>query len=157
MTHDIETVLDNIKEILEASLNSEIVIINNEKSDDSVMGQVDSNAYCFQSLDDEVFNYDPMVLYGVVDIEDVNNGPYNMQNLTIAIVVIASDDADGNVMTRRMFRYQKALKQTIEKNWQKGTIRNKITIESFLPTRIEGLNDSQSHRVVGIEVKTSIT
>lgn len=157
MILDIEGVLDNFEKILKADINTEIEAINAEKSDTITLSTVSEGAYAYQSLDHEVLNYDPVVLFGVIDIENNNNGPVNAQNLTISIVVIAVDDTDGENMTRKMLRYQRAVKQTLEKNWQNGAIRNKIEIDSQLPARIKGLNDSQTHRVVGVEVKTYLT
>lgn len=156
MVLDIESVLDNVGQILKTNLNKEVALVNAEKSDDVVLSFVSDNAYTYQSLDHEVLNYDPVILFGIIDIDNVNNGPFNQKNLTISIVVIAEDDADGEKMTRKMLRYQKALAQTIEKNWSSGIIGNKITIKNQLPAKIEGLNSSQAHRVVGIEIETSI-
>lgn len=157
MAHDIESVLDNVKVILQANINNVISAINTEKNDDASLLPVNDGAYCFQSLDDTVHNYEPVVLYGVVDIANDNNGPYNANKVTVAVYIIACDDTDANNMTRRMFRYQRALKQTLESNWQSGKIGNKISINSMLPARIAGLNSSNEHRVVGIEFTTDIT
>jgi len=153
---DLEYTLDNLESILKASLNDEINAINLEKTDSSSMQTVSDDAYCFQSLDDEVFNFDPVVLYGVTDIENDNNGPYNIQKITLSVAIIATDDCNGNVMTRKMFRYQRAIKQTIEKNWSNGEIANKLNIKNLLPVRIADLNGSNTHRVVGIEFVTTL-
>jgi len=157
VSYDIEDVLNNIKVILKANLNTEITNINTAKADSITLSSVNDNAYAFQSLDHEIYNYNPFVFFGVVDIATTANGPYTSEELTISVMLIATDDGQGETMTRKMLRYNQALKETFKNNWAKGGIRNRIEIESMLPVKIEGLNDTQEHRVVGVELKTILS
>lgn len=153
---DLEVLLLNIETILKANINNEIDLINASKADTITLGYISDNAYCMQSLDDSVFNYDPIIFYGLTGNEVLNNGPQNIQTLTFDIMVIAADDTDGKNMTIKMLRYQEVLKRVIEKNWHKGVNSNRINLKGLMPISVVGLNDSNEHRVIGVQITTSI-
>lgn len=155
--YDIEDILDNTKTILQNDLNTQIGIINTDKSDSITLDTIDSSAYAYQVMDNEIFNYNPFIFFGVTGINNNTQGPYVLEEIIVSVMLIAADEGTGEDMTRKMIRYQTALKETIKTNWPNGGIKNKITIESLLPVQIEQLNDSQDFRVVGIEFKTTIS
>lgn len=157
MSFDMENILEDVKAVLVANFNTKLVEIDTEKNDGVTLVPVESDAYFLQSLDNEFSNYSAFIVYGVTDINPINNGPYTSQEYTLTVMLIASDDGSGEEMTKKMLRYSKALREVFEKNWQSTGLGNKLDINSFVPVHVAGLNDSQEHRIAAIELKTTIS
>lgn len=154
--YDFENILDNVESILKTNLNTKISEVNTEKSDSITLNDVDSSAYAFQSLNNEIVNFDPFIVYGLIDIESDGIGPYTSSEAIIQVVLVACDTSEGVGMDRRMFRYQRAIKEVIESNWQSGGLGNKIKIDSLMPMTVKRLDGSEEFKAIGIEIKTNL-
>lgn len=154
---DFEDVLNNLQSILVNNLNDYIDAINSVKADSITLPNLDTSAFIMQSMDERAMNFDPFCFFGIVDMESIVSGPSVAEDITIALTIVATDDGTGNDMTKKMFRFQRVLKNLIKDKWQSGGISNRFEVNSLLPATITGLDDTQMHRIAGIEIKTTIS
>lgn len=156
MRRDAESVLMRVVELLQSDLNGFITAINTEKNDDVVLDQVDNAAYAIQELAGVVQNYNPFVLVGIDDIQSVGKGPVTSDLLTMTAVVILPDQGQDLQIIKRLLRYNRCLKDTIERNWSDSKLGTRFEISSLVPVQFTLANTSNLYRAVGIQIKTGI-
>lgn len=154
--YDIESLLDDIESILKAGLNTKITEINAEVIDDIVMKTIDSDAYFLQELNSKTSNWNPIVLYGVSNIDTMSNGQDVMSKVSVEIIIIFEDNGIEKSIPKLAYRYNRALKDVIRDNWSLSTNANKLEMEDLLPIPYTKLNSSQKARATGIKILTSI-
>lgn len=149
--YDIEQLLTDIKTILVDNLNVKITAINTEKNDSITLDSIESSAYFMQGMDGPQTNFDPFVYIGVTDIKGEEGlMSYTATLLDIAVAIIVADEGQDVEMWKRMFRYQRALREVFEENFdfKAGTV--KLSVRSQVPIEIQLLNNSYSHKAIGV-------
>lgn len=157
--YDIESLLADVLSILTTNLNTKISAITTEKGDSLPLATVPAAAYFCQTLNDGMANFDPFVFYGVGDIKPASG---NWPGLTgqevqveVLICVKESNLTTGNA--KQMFRYGRALKDIFDENFDQLDNGNvKPTVFSLMPIDIGIMNDSFTHKAVGVIIKASI-
>ena len=155
MTYDLETLLDDIETLVKANLNTKIAAINSEKNDSISLATIDSEAYFFQSLDGKQINYTPFVAYGISNFDSPEDGGhYGAAEIKVSIdVIVCLEDVGQDVnITKRMLRYQRALKEIIETNFDGLTSGVKLSVQNQLPIDVALLNSSNMHKAIGITI-----
>lgn len=157
---DIETILSNIKTILTDNLSSKLIAITTDKSNDITLPDIDSNAYALQSLQNKiVMNYNPFIFYGIQNINNQSVGARISEELEVFIIICfydSNNDLDENTVSKRAFRYLRALREIFEEHWADILTYGKIYIDSLVPIELSLMNSNQNHRAVGVNLKIAI-
>lgn len=155
--YDVETFFADLETFMKANLNTKIAAINTEKSDSITLATVADEAYFFQSLDERVANYNPIIFYGLTsDVESDGIGPYTSKKLKVNVTIIVNDQNLAS-LGKRYLRYNRALEEIFLENWDRA-VNNGIKLKVTSPVLIDFtlLNDSQPYRVVGVELEANI-
>lgn len=155
MSSDFESILDNVKTIMVDNFNTKLTEISNEKNDDIILPEVDSNAYFLQSLDERAANFDPLIAYGIEDIETTSIGPRSAERLLISAVITLSDNGRDEI-NRIMFRYSKAFKEIFQENWQLVDSSTKINVTRSTVVPLQSLDSSATYKAIGVEIEITI-
>lgn len=151
--YDIEEFLDDIETLLKAHLNNKITALNSEKSDSITLKTVSNSAYFLQSLDGPETNYDPYIFYGLENIETVTNMAANGHNLIVSVILCLADYEDVTI-SKRMFRYSRALEEVFLEHFTENEQGLKVEVHSVVPLSFKSLNSSYRTRAVGVALKT---
>lgn len=154
-THDFEEILDKILSILKESFNDKLSEIETDKGDGLSLPTVDPNAYFLQSMNDDAANYDPIIFYGLENVETENQGPHTSEKLFISVVILLSDNGRGDI-NKIMFRYSKALKEVFEENWQIAQSSARINVNRSTVVPFESLNGAETFKAVGVELEVNL-
>lgn len=151
---DIETVSDAIKEILISYLNDKITSINSEKSDGIECQSINENAYFFQSMNENLANFDPFIFFGLNEVETISDYSFSALKLTFGVTIIMADGGRKEI-TRMAFRYLRALREVFEEHWSDiGGL--KVKIDSLTPVDLQSLNSSLAYKAVGVTLEISL-
>jgi hypothetical protein len=153
---DIETFLDKVVAMLRRDLNPKIDTINAEKGDDIKMEHVDDDAYIFQTMDERVANHDPVILYGVFDVQSKGIGSATLKTYRLNVVLIASDEGKDPSIGRRMLRYSRALEEVFGQSFATIASGFNVAVESLVPVAFTLLDTSDDFRAVGVTVTVTI-
>ena len=154
---DVETILSSLETILKTYLNAKITSINEEKADGIVLAQIDeAKGYYLQTLDAEQVSANPFVFYGIEDIQSQGLGPETLNNYTLGITIILEDSGQDLNVAKRMFRYSRALQETLQEHWSdiRGSV--KTVIASLVPIEFKALNATNISRAVGVQLTVAI-
>ncbi len=157
--YDVECLLGDVEEVLTTKLNSKIAQINAEKNDSISMATIPVAGYFLQTMNEKMANYDPFVYYGVGNIEpgDEMMPGRSSDIVDIEALICVIDPGQDDTIAKRMFRYGRALKEVFETNFNAFDGGNiKATIISKMPIDIGILNDSFTHKAVGVIIRASI-
>lgn len=154
--YDSESLLDEIEAALKASLNTKIQDINAEVSDGIVLKEIDNSAYILQELNTTQTNMDPFIFYGISNMLTTAEGPYALANISVEILIIFADNGNEKSIPKLALRYNRALREALQDNWQMINNAQRLTIEDLLPVPYTDLNTSETGRATGIKVLTSI-
>lgn len=153
--YDMERLLDGIVNVYKDNLNAKIAEIQAEKADGMVLKTVDAAAYAVQELNGVTQNYNPYIFVGIEDIQSVGLGPHTADTLIMNVVLVLADEGEDVAIGRRLLRYSRAIRETLEKNWNDTRI-TKAQITSLVPVDFKLQNSSQLFRAVGIEIRAAI-
>lgn len=154
---DVEVILSDIETILKNNLNDKIDSINTEKDDGIVLAAVDdAKGYHLQTLDAEQVVANPFIWYGIEDVSSDGIGPETINKYTIAVTLVLEDSGQDLNPAKRMFRYSRALQETLQDHWSdiRGSI--KTAIASLVPVEFKNLNTSQLSRAVGVQLTVGL-
>ena len=161
MKIDIEEILDSVKALLLADLNTKIAEIEAEKlaaGKGAVGGlaAVDAEAYFLQSWNEEILNYHPAIFYGI-ESQQAIPGPVTAVRANIFIDVVFQDDGNRADDTwRRVNRYVRAIKEVIEKNAEKISGASRLQVETVSPGSFRlALDSSEEIKVGGVAIAAS--
>lgn len=153
---DLECWVDNIEAFLKAHLNSKLVQIDTEKNSGWTTEPVSDEAYIFQSLDNLVVNFDPMLFYGISSVTGESIESANGKIVTVEVTVIKYDNEDKNI-GKKLLRYQRALEEIFQENYIKiNSVRQKTKVSSLQPVSFELQNSSDRFKAIGIEMEFSM-
>jgi len=93
--YDIESFLKDIEAVLKAEINNKINEINTEKGDFN-LDLVDDKAYIYQSMNEEITNFNPTIFYYLDDIRSEGIDSATSEEVVVEVVVILTDTQDGN-------------------------------------------------------------
>lgn len=154
---DVETILSSLETILKDNLNAKITSINEEKDDGIVLSQIDSDkGYILQTLDAEQATANPFVFYGIADIQSEGLGPDTINNYTLGISIIVEDSGQDLNPAKRMYRYSRALQETLQEHWSDIRGSLKTAIASLVPVEFKNMNTSNLCRAVGVQLTVAI-
>ena len=163
---DLESILDEIKSALQhptRGVNAKITAITLEKAPiDEAAGVVvtlpliNDAAYSLQSLNDKAMAYDPFILYGLDDPRAEGIGPATAKKYKFTVTICASDSGQDLEMSRRMFRYSRALEETMEGYFAGIRSGFKLSVESLAPIAFTLQNTSNDYRAVGVSITVGI-
>lgn len=153
--YDLESILDDVKTTITSNIGAKITAINSEKSDDAVLVSISNDAYFLQSLDEEVVNKDPFVVYGIEDIESVYQHGNSSEILSIYVAIVISDNGRKDI-NRVLFRYQRILKEIFEENFQNNNFSNKISVTRLTPVAFDAFDSSAQFKAIGIILETTL-
>lgn len=158
--YDLECLLDGVEAILKAQLNAQIAAIEAEKIAGGYpatdVQPVDTDAYHRQTWSDKILNMAPAIFYGVEDIQTVGLGPATAEEIKIFVEVVTVDSGMDDLGGRRLMRYSRAVKQVLEKNWDK-IAPGKCKVSQIRPLNFPvDSNTSEEIKVGGVSVITSI-
>jgi len=141
-------------------LNKYITAINTEFAgspiEDPVLDLLDSDALSIQWLRDRVLNYSPFVMVYAVEGDGTGNGAETLKNYAINFELSFDDGGQDDTTGYRSYRYQRALEDFIESNWDKISDNVKSEITSLTPISYV-LPDRQAPLIgVGVQIKFDI-
>jgi hypothetical protein len=150
--YDVEVFLSDIETLLKANLNTKLGSIDTEKNDGITLKTIVSDAYFFQELNSKVANYNPFILYGVEGLGTKALEGFAVQEVTVSIVIVVSDDGDDLNIAKRMLRYSRAIQEVFEENFCLTENAVKLVIQNLMPVEFNMLNSSESYRAVGVNL-----
>lgn len=153
---DLEVIMDDIIAFLKANLNTQITAMNTEKDDGITLSAINDASYQFQSLNNEVANFDPFILVTTVKINTEGIGPGTKKEYLIQVIVIKSDDGQDVNCGRKILRYGRVLSDIFEQKWDKISPSDKINIQSLEPVEMELLNSGHKYQVIGVQLNPTI-
>jgi len=151
---DVEDIIDAIDTYLKANLGTKITAINTEKGD-SLLASISSDAYYRQFVDSEI-PYDPFLIMGIMEPE-VTQDIYGESARTFKIdVIIYFEAVDATEDYKRVYRYQKALREVIQDGYNSIFKRKKISVSGLTPVTVQIAEDAQMHRATGVSLSVTI-
>lgn len=153
--HDFEEILESVKQIIVDNFNPKLISITTEKGDSIVLPPVQDNAYFMQSMDDRAANHDPIMVYGIENIETVSIGPQSSEKIFISAVVLLTDNGRDDI-NLIMFRYSRALKEIFEENWYIHNSSSKINVNRSTVVPFESLDSTATYKAIGVEIEINL-
>jgi hypothetical protein len=153
MTYDIEDLLSDIGEVLTENLNTKISELETIKNDGLVLKRIEPNAIFVQEMLKES-NYNPFILYGITDVQTRSVLSSTVGIYTINVALALSDSKNDKDILKRMLRYSRALKETIEENFLLKNNAVQLEVQSLIP--VEFQSQSTNYRVVGINITATL-
>lgn len=155
MKQDIETTFFEMVNYAKSILNTKITAINLEKGD-SVLSQINNDAWIIGSLDDRIKSYNIFTFSFISSISSVVQGNIAAKNSVFEFDIIIAENEDGNDF-KRMLRYHRALEESMKEAWDKvGKGYDRATISLLNPIDIKLYDSSLMHKVVGIQVEFNL-
>lgn len=154
--HDFEEILESVKQIIVDNFNTKLLALATEKGDSIVLPPVETNAYFMQSMNDRAANFDPIMVYGIENIETNNLGPMSAEKIFISAVILLVDNGRANI-NLIMFRYSRALKEIFEENWYIHNSSSKINVSRSTVVPFEALDSSATYKAIGIEIEVNLS
>lgn len=158
--YDLESLLADTLTVLSNNLNTKISEITTEKGDSLELKTIPTDAYFLQTLNDRMANFDPFVFYGIGEIKPADGAKagYSGYNVQVEVLVCVRDSGLVDGIAKQMFRYGRALKEIFESNALTGFDKGRVKpiVEGLTPIDIGILNDSFTHKAVGVILRASI-
>lgn len=156
--YDVESLLNDLKAIVVNNINTQLALIDVEKNDGVTMGEIDDNAYFFQSLQmSTAANYPVFVFYGIDDPVTSGIGHATSKAIDVFFIVVLQDTAENAVYMTRLLRYGRAMEEIFEKNFATITRAARLLVSSLAPVSFAVLNTPGSYKGVGVKIKATIT
>jgi hypothetical protein len=134
-----------------------LTALDAEKADGIVMRPVDARAYFLQELNSRVANFNPFILYGITNIEARPHITGTAGIYTINVALIVADYGNDLNIVKKMMRYSRALKETIEENFYLKQNSVSLEVQSLIPDQFQKLNSSENYRVVGVDILATLS
>lgn len=152
--YDIESFLKDVESILKAEINNKINEINTEKGDFN-LDLVDDKAYIYQSMNEEITNFNPTIFYYLDDIRSEGIDSATSEEVVVEVVVILTDTQDGNTQ-HKLLRYLRVLKELFNTHFNKVHYSKKVIVESLVPIPFALQNSSNYLHAIGVRLTTAI-
>jgi len=156
----IEDVLNQAICLVKDNINDELTKIDVERAGETnpiTMKPIDTeNGIVFQSLNNLPVNFDPILYYGVDQVETDPIESAQGETWSMEFSIILSDPQDRTA-EKRVLRYQRALKSIFLNNYIKlNNMRQKVRVRSLNPVAFTLPNASIEFRAIGILVETTL-
>lgn len=156
-TYDLEDLVRDVKAVLQAKLNAQIDAVENEKVNGGTVAtnldHISNTAYHEFAWNDSGMNEMPALGIFVAGHNEESTGPYTRAQYTLEIGIVLNTTNDP-LVTKKMLRYMRALRQTVEQNW--GKINNAVTrekIETIGPIDFTlNIDSSDVYKIAGISI-----
>ena len=155
MTLDTEIICDKLRDYVKSKLNDEIDLINQEKNDDIILESISSDAYFFESLDDEVHNFDPFIFYYVDSTTTEIKGPSYAKAINIEFDLLIVDDGDSHI-SRKLLRYTRVMEKVLAQAFYKIMPSNNAELETLDSIDVKLKNSSKRHKAIGTRINFTI-
>lgn len=156
-SYDIESWLADLETFLKANLNTQIAALNTEKNDSLTLATIDTTGgYFFQTMNDRVANFDPILFYGVDKIEAGPIGPATVEKYTIAVLIILADTGNDDVSGKRLLRYQRVLRDLFHSNFGQIGDNQYLKMNSLEPVAFTLANSGDAYHAVGVTLEVNI-
>lgn len=161
MIYDAEQFLDELFGIMKANLNTQIDKIQTEKalllgSKNFDVDRIDDNAW-FDSLDDNVVNFNPYVYYGINDNSVIEIASAESSDLTVFFMVVAYYDGDDVAMYRKMLRYIRAFQQVSTRHFRDISDASSLKVTALMPQDLKDLDGDTMHKIGGVSIQAAIS
>lgn len=153
--YDIESFLDDVLQHMKDKLPTKLESITTEKDDGIVLDPVLDEAFFLQTMDGEITNYDPFIVYGIDDVSVEGIGPMSSKSYKISILVVKSDNGLDTNITKRMLRYLRALEEIFQDSFAEIGNKVKLRVNSY-PIEITRLNETNQYRVTGVSIEMEL-
>lgn len=156
--YDIESLMNSISSIVTTHISAKITSINSEKNDSIVLKDIPSGAVIIQSMDGKQANYNPFIYIGAVDIqgEDTPLTGRCVQKIDVAVLIALADEGQDVEIWKRLFRYQRAIREIFEENFDFVSGHFNLKVKSQVPIELALVNNSYSHKASGVVVSAEI-
>ena len=154
--YDVESLMRDIESFLKAKFNPQLLVIDAEKADGLTLAPLDTAAYFWNWMGDQVANYNPFIFYGIDSEEPASIGPGTVRVFTIQVFVVLTDSQNDPEIMKRMYRYQRALFQIFEKDWSTVGRGVNFEITGLLPLVFSLFQTQNMHRGIGIQLKAAL-
>lgn len=152
----IEDFLNCSIEMVKDQINLKLQEIDTERGD-FVLKPIDlENAIIFQSLNNFPVNFDPILYYGIdqVNTESIESAAGETWEVEFSIILADPQDRSAD---KRILRYQRALKEIFLNNYVKiNNMRQKVRVKALNPVAFTLQNSSVEFRAIGIIVETTL-
>lgn len=154
MKTDIEQIVGKLADYFKAQLETKLTEIAADKGDGLVVPVPNAlSAYFIQTLNESVANFDPYVYIGIIDkIASDSLRLGSAQDIPIEVAIVIADAGTDANMWKKLFRYQRALKEIFELGWNKNAVGPTGTLDSY----ILSLPELGRHQV-GIQIHIQLT
>lgn len=153
---DLEVIMDEIVAAAKSTLNVRLAALSTEKGDSMVLKTIDNAAYFIQGLNDRVANFDPFVFIYVDSLQSKASGQSLIKIYSIVASIIFTDTGEDAEVSRKAFRYLRALEETYQTYFAGISSGFKVQVESLVPTQFKYLNSSDEARAVGVTLTVGI-
>lgn len=153
---DTEFIIKEIADKITSVFNAKLALIDAEKNDGITLKQLDTSASYFQTLNNSTINYNPFLLYGLSSSEIIGKQGNNIKKLKIYFLIVYSDADNNNTTTSIMYRYQRALEESIQDNCFALESVNKMVISSIDLVDFKNINTNKIDKAIGITIDTDI-
>jgi hypothetical protein len=160
--YDIESLLRDIATFIAANLPAKLTAITTEKGDSLTLEAPASGAYFLQNLEKEAANYDPILVYGIEDIEPGGGtGPGTALPLKLFVMLALHDVGNDPNVVYRLLRYQRALMDIFESNWASVGNSVKFRVSGLVPIPLSFLGPDREHlrntKAVGLNLEATLS
>lgn len=157
--YDIETLITDISTIMTDNLAAKIAAINSEKNDGITLKDVPSGGVILQSMDGKIANYNPFLYIGVVDLqgEDQPHQSRSLQRADVAVLMVLADEAQDSQIWKKLFRYQRVIREIFEEKFDSISGQLNLKVKSQVPIELALVNNSYSHKAIGVTVSADIS
>jgi len=157
--YDIETLITDLSTLFTTNMTAKINAINSEKNDSIVLKDLPTGGVILQSMDGKIANYNPFLYIGVVDLqgEDIPNASRSLQRADVAVLFVLADEAQDSEIWKRLFRYQRVIREIIEEKFDSMSGQLNLKVKSQVPIELALVNNSYSHKAIGVTVSADIS
>lgn len=153
--YDLENFFDDMETFIKANLNTKIAELDAEKDDDITLKQIKTGAYFIQSLDERSVSFDPYCIFGIVNLEPIPTDGWTADGVTMQVVIVVADPGTGDIL-KRVLRYQRALREIFEQNWEKFNKRLKLNVSKTIPVELTQVNTGNRYQAIGVNIETCL-
>jgi len=155
MKYDIETLVDDLKDMFKNNFSAKITEINTEKGD-SLLENPDTNAWFFQVINSKAFNYDPFVLYAVDPSLGESNSATSSDIVRISFEICITDDGENETdgYFRKLLRYTRAFKEIFDQYGRGLDSSVSMSLGSLSPLGVE--IEGKAIKTAGVVIIASI-
>lgn len=155
--YDKEDLLFDIVSVFQNNLNTRISAINTEKNDNLTLETLSSGAYFVQEAGETSLNFSPYLFFYLSLPETESIESSSVDKFSVMVLIVFQDEANSNFeLIRKLLRYQRAMKETVENNFSITAGSNRIKVAGVEPVIIRDQDSSRLIKTCGIEIETYI-